>query len=97
MQNTIAHSTVEALYYSASATGCEVLYLKALLDSLGFKQKKPNPSYEDTTERIEWFNNVIKTHNASSLADRNEPSTLTSGSTLPTQASRMVRCCWSRF
>jgi hypothetical protein len=39
MQKTTALLTAEAEYYSASAAGCEVLYLLALLDSLGFKQK----------------------------------------------------------
>ncbi len=45
--------------HSASAAGCEFLYLLALLDRLGFKQKKPTPIYEDTTACIEWINNVI--------------------------------------
>jgi len=57
--NRTAVSTAEAEYYSASAAGCEVLYLRALLDSLGFKQKKPTPIYEDNTACIEWGNNVI--------------------------------------
>ncbi len=47
MQKTTALLTAEAEYYSASAAGCEVLYLRALLDRLGFKQKKPTPIYED--------------------------------------------------
>ncbi len=52
MQKTTALSTEEAEYYSASAAGCEVLYLWTLLDSLGFKQKKPTPIYEDNTACI---------------------------------------------
>jgi hypothetical protein len=61
MQKTMALLTAEAEYYSASAAGCEVLYLRALLDSLTgrFKQKKPTPIYEDNTACIEWGNNVI--------------------------------------
>jgi hypothetical protein len=59
MQKTTALSTAEAEYYSASAAGCEVLYLRTLLDSLRFKQKKPTPIYEDNTTYIEWGNNVI--------------------------------------
>ena len=44
MQKTTALSTAqEAEYYSASAAGCEVLYLRALLHRLGFGQKKPTP------------------------------------------------------
>ena len=54
-----ALSTAEAEYYSASAAGCEVLYLRALLHRLGFGQKKPTQIYEDTTACIEWDNNVI--------------------------------------
>ncbi len=55
MQKTTALSTAEAEYYSALAAGCEVLYLRALLYRLGFKQKKPTPIYEYTTECIiEW-------------------------------------------
>ena len=46
-------------YYSASAAGCEVLYLRDLLRLLGFGQRKPTPIYEDNTAWIEWGNNVI--------------------------------------
>ncbi len=49
MQKTTALSTNEAEYYSASMAGCEVLYLLALLQSLGFAQKKPSPVYKDNT------------------------------------------------
>jgi hypothetical protein len=47
MAFTTALSTAETEYYSASAAECEVLNLRALLDRLGFKQKKPTPIYED--------------------------------------------------
>ncbi len=59
MQKTTALSTEEAEYYSASTAGREVLYLRALLDRFGFKQKKPTPIYEDNTACIDWGNNVI--------------------------------------
>jgi hypothetical protein len=59
MQKTTALSTAEAKYYSALMTGCEVLYLRDLLHSLGFSQKKPTPLYEDNTKCIEWGNNLI--------------------------------------
>jgi hypothetical protein len=58
-QKTTALSTAEVEYCSAMAAGCEVLYLRALLDRLGFKQKKPTPIYEENTACIEWGNNVI--------------------------------------
>ncbi len=59
MQKMTALSTAEAEYYSALAAGCEVLYLRALLDRLGFKQKKPTPIYKDNTACIERGNNVL--------------------------------------
>jgi hypothetical protein len=59
MQKTTALSTAEAEYYSASMAGCEVLYLRDLLHSLGFTQKRPTPIYEDNTACIELGNNVI--------------------------------------
>jgi hypothetical protein len=52
MQKITALLTAEAEYYSASAAGCEVLYLRALLDRLEFKQKRPTPIYEDNTACI---------------------------------------------
>ena len=58
MQKTTGLSTAEAEYYSASAAGCEVLYLRALR-RLGFGQKKPTPIDEDNTACIKWGNNVI--------------------------------------
>jgi hypothetical protein len=39
--------------------GCEVLYLQALLHSLGFTQKKPTHIYENSTGCIKWGNYVI--------------------------------------
>ncbi len=88
MQKTTVVSTAEAEHYSAPMAGCKVLYLQALLHSLGFAQKKPTPVYEDNTACIEWGNNVIGGH---------EGAKLTSGSASPTKSSRMVRCGWSGF
>jgi hypothetical protein len=59
MQKTTALSTAEAEYYSASTAGSDVLYLRRLLDQLGFTQKSPTPVYEDNTACIEWGNNII--------------------------------------
>ena len=59
MQKTTALSTAEAENYSASAAGCEVLYLRDLPPRLGFGQRKPTPIYEDNAACIEWGNNVI--------------------------------------
>ncbi len=59
MQKTTALSTAEAEYYSASTAGSDVLYLRKLLDQLGFTQQPPTPVYEDNTACIEWGNNII--------------------------------------
>jgi hypothetical protein len=59
MQKTTALSTAEAEYYSASTAATDVLYLRNLLDSMGFAQASPTPVYEDNTACIEWGNNVI--------------------------------------
>ena len=59
MQKTTALSTAEAEYYSASAAATEVIYLRNLLENMGFAQKSPTQVYEDNTACIEWGNHVI--------------------------------------
>jgi hypothetical protein len=59
LQKTTALSTAEAEYYSASTAATEVLYLRNLLERMGFAQPEPTPVYEDNTACIEWGNNVI--------------------------------------
>jgi hypothetical protein len=61
MQETTALPTAEAEYYSASASGSDVLYLSKLLKQLGFAQKSQTPVYDDNTARayIEWGNSII--------------------------------------
>jgi hypothetical protein len=58
MQKTSALSSAEAEYL-ASTSGSDVLYLRTLLDQLGFAQQSPTPVYEDNTACIEWRNNII--------------------------------------
>jgi hypothetical protein len=58
-KKTTALSTEEAEYYSASTVAAKVLYLRYLLQELGFAQQKPAPMYEDNSVCIEWGNNVI--------------------------------------
>jgi hypothetical protein len=43
MQKTTALSTAEAEFYLALMVACVVLYLRDLLHSLGFTQKRPTP------------------------------------------------------
>ena len=59
LQKTTALSTAEAEYYSASTAATEVLYLRNLLENMGFAQPAPTPMYEDNTACIEWGNHVI--------------------------------------
>ncbi len=55
------HSAIDGRseYYSASTAATEVLYLRNLLERMGFAQPEPTPVYEDNTACIEWGNNVI--------------------------------------
>ena len=59
LQKTTALSTAKAEYYSASTAATEILYLRNLLECMGFAQPQPTPVYEDNTACIEWGNNVI--------------------------------------
>ena len=46
LQMTTSPSTAEAEYYSASTAATEVLYLRNLLERMGFAQPQPTPVYE---------------------------------------------------
>jgi hypothetical protein len=59
MQKTTALSTAEAEYYSTSTAGSDVLFLRKLLDQLGFAQQSAISVYEDNTACIEWGNTII--------------------------------------
>jgi hypothetical protein len=59
MQKTTALSTAEAEYYSASTAATEVMYIRDLLDRMGFGQRQPTPVFEDNNACIEWGNNII--------------------------------------
>ena len=59
LQKTIALSTAEAEYYSASTAAVEVIYLRYLLKSMKFAQPTWTPVYEDNNACIEWSNNII--------------------------------------
>ena len=73
LQKTTALSTAEAEYYSASTAATEVLYLRNLLERMGFAQPQPTPVYEDNTACLEWV--------TMSSGDGNVPCIYTSGST----------------
>jgi hypothetical protein len=59
LQKTVALSTAEAEYYSASSAAIEVIYLRYLLQNMGFAPKQWTPVYEDNNACIEWGNNIV--------------------------------------
>ncbi len=59
MQITIALSTAEAEYYSASEIAVEIIYLRNLIRNMGLPQEDDTPVYEDNTACIEWENHII--------------------------------------
>jgi hypothetical protein len=59
MQKTIALSTAEAEYYSASEMAVEIIYLRNLIRNMGLQQDDDTPVYEDNTACIEWGNHII--------------------------------------
>jgi hypothetical protein len=59
LQKSISLSTAEAEYYAASHGAVEAIYLRRLLDNMGFKQEEYTPLYEDNNACIEWANNII--------------------------------------
>ncbi len=60
-EKTVALSTAEAEYYSASTAAVEVMYLWYLLQNMGFAPKKWTPAYADNLNKvcIECGNNII--------------------------------------
>jgi hypothetical protein len=54
MQKTIALSTAEAEYYSASEIAVEIIYLRNLIRNMSLPQEDDTPVYEDNTACIEY-------------------------------------------
>jgi hypothetical protein len=54
MQKTISLSTAEAEYYAASEMAIELIYLRNILEDIGFPQPPDNPVYAC----IEWGNHI---------------------------------------
>jgi hypothetical protein len=59
MQKTVSLSTAEAECFSASEMAIEILYLRNLLENMGFMQAPDTPVHEDNAAWIEWGNLVI--------------------------------------
>ena len=59
MQKTIAISTAEAEYYSASEMAVETIYLRGLLSNMQLAEDDDTQVYEDNAACIEWANHVM--------------------------------------
>ena len=59
MQKTVALSSAEAEYYSASEMAIEIIYLHILLANKQPRQLDYTPVFQDNTTCIEWANHVI--------------------------------------
>ena len=53
-QTTVALSTAEAYFTSASAMVQEVMHLRKMLENLGFQQQEPTPVLADKETCIKW-------------------------------------------
>ena len=51
-QVVTALSSAEAEYYAASAIGCELVFLRGIIESMGYKQLAPSPVAEDNVACI---------------------------------------------
>jgi hypothetical protein len=60
MQKTIALSTEEAEYYSASEFAVEIIDLRNLIRNMGLLHEDDTSAYEDNTAHIEWGNHINK-------------------------------------
>jgi hypothetical protein len=59
MQKTVALSTAEAEYYSASEMAVETIYLRGLLLNMRLPEDDDTPIFEDNAACIEWANHVM--------------------------------------
>ena len=58
MQKTVSLSTAEAEYYAESEMAIEIIYLRNLLENMGFMQAFDTPVCEDNATFIECGNHV---------------------------------------
>ena len=59
-QNVVARSSAEAEYRGMAQGVCELLWLRNLLRSLGFKQEQPMPLHCDNTAAVEIAHNPVQ-------------------------------------
>ena len=58
-QTTVALSTAEAEFISASSMVQEVIYLRKILENIGFPQKEPTPVLDDNETCIKWSEGAV--------------------------------------
>ena len=58
-QTIVALSTAEAEFIAASSMIQEVIYIRRLLEKLGFPQTEPTTIYEDNTTCIKWAEGAV--------------------------------------
>ena len=59
-QDSVALSTLEAEYMTASEGGKEVVYIRAILQDFGFTQKGPTNLYEDNLAAVAMSTNPVR-------------------------------------
>ncbi len=60
MQKTVALSSAEAEFYSASEMAVEIIYLRNLLNNMRFAAGDSTTVFEDKTACIEWSNHIME-------------------------------------
>lgn len=58
-QASVALSSAEAEYIAASGAACEAIWLRRVLEDLGFKQEKPTVIYCDSKSAIDLSKNPV--------------------------------------
>ena len=58
-QSILTLSTAEAEFIAASSMIQEIIYIRRLLEKLGFSQNEPTPVYEDNLTCIKWANGAV--------------------------------------
>ena len=93
MQKTVALSSAEAEYYSASEMAIEIIYLRTLLANMQLRQSDYTPVFEDNTACIEWANHVIGERERAKHMDIRITDSV---STSHTRRSRVTTCACTR-
>jgi hypothetical protein len=69
-QQIVALSSAEAEYYAASVAGTDIIYVRRLMEELGFAQTKPTLTYEDNMACIYMSKSAAMYHKARHIDTR---------------------------